>query len=417
MNRKNRFFKIAFLVLALILTFSLCSCQSIAVFLLKNATQNAGQTTESSQNNGTTQNNETPKPDENGQNGGTTPQIDPDPADNPDVHLPDVEEIITQSDTEPTEHGSAGDQPFAVSEVVKKVQDSVVQIYTSTGSYGATSAGSGVIVSKNHGYVLTCNHVISGATKIVVELSDNTQYQATLVGADAATDLAVVKIEPDESRPLTQAVQGKSVGLIAGEYVVVIGNPLGTLGGSVTQGIISATERQIQITNDDGSTTLMTLLQTDAAINSGNSGGGLFNLKGELIGIVNAKYAKAGVEGLGFAIPIDTAYPIEMNLIEYGYVRGRVDDGLELGYRYYNFGFFQQLVEGIYVNSSKFTDQLQVDDRILSINGVAVNSLEKYDAELGKCKIGDVITISYSRNNNITGTVEITLQEYKPEGK
>jgi len=417
MNRKNRFFKIAFLVLALILTFSLCSCQSIAVFLLKNATQNAGQTTESSQNNGTTQNNETPKPGENGQNGGTTPQIDPDPADDPDVHLPDAEEIITQSDTEPTEHGSAGDQPFAVSEVVKKVQDSVVQIYTSTGSYGATSAGSGVIVSKNHGYVLTCNHVISGATKIVVELSDNTQYQATLVGADAATDLAVVKIEPDESRPLTQAVQGKSAGLVAGEYVVVIGNPLGTLGGSVTQGIISATERQIQITNDDGSTTLMTLLQTDAAINSGNSGGGLFNLNGELIGIVNAKYAKAGVEGLGFAIPIDTAYPIEMNLIEYGYVRGRVDDGLELGYRYYNYGFFSQLAEGIYVNSSKFTDQLQVDDRILSINGVEVNSLEKYDAELGKCKIGDVITIFYSRNNTITGTVEITLQEYKPDGK
>ena len=404
MKIRSRSLRIASVILILLLTFSLCSCQSIAVFLLKNATNNTG-------NSGTAQTGGS------GQDNGTAPKGDAEQKDDPNLHLPDAKDAVSQSDTEATENGSAGDQPFAISEVVKKVQDSVVQIYTSTGSYGATSAGSGVIVSDQHGYVLTCNHVVSGASKIVVELSDNTQYIAKLVGADASTDLAVVKIEPIESRPLTQAVQGKSAGLIAGEQVVVIGNPLGTLGGSVTQGIISSTERQIQITNDDGTITVMTLLQTDAAINSGNSGGGLFNLKGELIGIVNAKYAKAGVEGLGFAIPIDTAYPIELNLIEYGYVRGRVDDGLELGYRYYNYGFFQRLAEGVYVNSSKFTDQLQADDRILSINGVEVNSLEKYDAELGKCKIGDVITIFYSRNNTITGTVEITLQEYKPDGK
>ena len=337
MKQKSRSFKIILIVLAITLAFSLCACSSIAVALLKNATQN----TKLSAGTGT-QN----KP-------GST-------VDDPSLHQSNAEGIIDQSDTEPTEHGSAGSNVFTVSEVVKMVQDAVVQIYITTGTYGSSSAGSGVIVSAEYGYILTCNHVVSGATKIVVELSDNTRYNAQLVGADASTDLAVVKIEPNADRPLTAATHGRSEGLVAGEYVIAIGNPLGTLGGSVTQGIISATERQIQISNDDGTSTVMTLLQTDAAINSGNSGGGLFNLRGELIGIVNAKYAKSGVEGLGFAIPIDTALPIELNLIEYGYVRGRVDDGLELGYRYYNYGFFQQLAEGIYVNSSKFTDQLQV---------------------------------------------------------
>lgn len=394
MKQKGIFFKIALVVMALLLAFSLCSCSAIATFLLKNATQNAGANTGN----------------RTGTQTGTT-------VDDPALHRENAEDVITQSDTAATEHGSAGDQVFAVSEVVKKVQDSVVQIYISTGAYGASSAGSGVVISAEYGYVLTCNHVVSGASKIIVELSDNTQYTAKLVGADASTDLAVVKIEPTASRPLTEAVQGKSAGLVAGEYVVAIGNPLGTLGGSVTQGIISSTERQIQISNDDGTTTVMKLLQTDAAINGGNSGGGLFNLKGELIGIVNAKYAKAGVEGLAFAIPIDTAYPIELDLIEYGYVRGRVDDGLELGYRYNNYyGMFQQQIEGIYVNSSKFTTQLQANDRVLSINGVTVNTLEKYKTELEKCKIGDVIEIQYSRGQ-ATGTVQITLQEYKPEGK
>lgn len=395
MKRKTVLQRIVLLIVPLLLAVSLCSCSGIAVFLLKNATQNTKPTAE-------TQTEQNQKP-----TGNTDPSL----------YHQNAEEVITRSDTAPTEHGSAGDNVFSVSEVVKKAQDSVVQIYISTGAYGSTSAGSGVIVSAKYGYILTCNHVVSGANTIVVELSDNTQYTAKLVGADASTDLAVVKIEPEEDRPLTAAIQGNSAGLITGEYVVAIGNPLGTLGGSVTQGIISATERQIQISNDDGTSTVMTLIQTDAAINSGNSGGGLFNLKGELIGIVNAKYARTGVEGLGFAIPIDTAHPIELDLIEAGYVRGRVDDGLELGYRYIIYGgMFQRQAEGIYVNSSKFTNELQADDRVLSINGVTVNDLEKYDTELKKYQIGDVITISYSRNN-VTGTVEITLQEYKPEGK
>ena len=231
--------------------------------------------------------------------------------------------------TEPTSSpfGSAGEDPFAISDVVKMVEDAVVVIDTRItndsiwGSSSSTGAGSGVVVSAD-GYILTCNHVIEGATEVLVTLNSGKQYEASLVGRDANTDLAVLKIEVEE--PLVYVKHGSSADLIAGEYVVAIGNPLGTLGGTVTKGIISATERRIRMS--DG--TVMTLLQTDAAINSGNSGGGLFNLKGELIGIVNAKYTATGAEGLGFAIPVDTAYAVELDLIRYSYVRGVVDHGL-----------------------------------------------------------------------------------------
>ncbi len=393
MKQNSRSWKIALVVLALLLTLSLCSCQGIAMLLLRNAPssseQSSGQTTE-----------------QQNQTGSDTPAADS------DAYLPDAENAISQSDTTPTEHGSAGDQVFAVSDVVKMVQDSVVQIYVTTRE--GTSAGSGVIVSST-GHILTCNHVVEGATAITIELSDNKTYDATLLGADEVTDLAVVKIEPSADRPLTKATHGKSAGLVAGEYVVAIGNPLGTLGGSVTQGIISATERQIQITNDNGSTYLMTLLQTDAAINSGNSGGGLFNLKGELIGIVNAKYARAGVEGLSFAIPIDTALPIELDLMKDGTVHGRPDAGIELSYRYIQTVFGYQQLAGIYVDSSAYSTELLVDDRILSLNGVSVSTLGEYRTELYKCKVGDTVTIAYYRTSSngqsTTGTVSITLRE------
>ena len=403
MKQNSRSWKIALVVLALLLTLSLCSCQGIAMLLLRNAPsfseQSSGQTTE--------QQNKT---------GSDTPAADS------ASYLPDAGNIISQSDTTPTEHGSAGDQVFAISEVVRMVQDSVVQIYVTT--IEGTSAGSGVIVSAQYGYILTCNHVITGARSIVVELSDNTQYPASLVGTDSSNDFAVIQIEPSADRPLTEAVQGKSAGLVVGEYVVAIGNPLGTLGGSVSQGIISATARQIPFSNSDGSTTVMTLLQTDAAINSGNSGGGLFNLKGELIGIVNSKYSNTGVEGLGFAIPIDTVYPIEIDLIEYGYVRGIVDDGLslfsisEMEYWYYQRQYRRVGINsaGLYINSSRYTSDLKQYDRIVSVNGQTVNTVDDYRAVVSKLQIGDTIEIQYSRNGS-TGTAQITLQEYKPEGK
>lgn len=300
--------------------------------------------------------------------------------------------------------------------VVDKVADAVVVINAtvSTGFFGSsTAAGSGVIVSEE-GYVLTCNHVVEGARSIEVKLNSGTTYQAELVGSDAMSDIAVLKIVPRET--LTSVKLGSSAALVVGEPVVAIGNPLGTLDGTVTSGIISATERTI--TMSDG--TSMTLLQTDAAINSGNSGGGLFNIRGELIGIVNAKYASSGVEGLAFAIPIDWANEVHKDLIEYGYVRGIVDSGLVTldvtvsNYAYYNANYgIGEL--GVYVVESSIATEIQNKDRIVSVNGVAVNTTAELKAEIKKHKIGDTLTIVASRNRS-KFTVSLTLQEYVPDG-
>jgi serine protease Do len=201
---------------------------------------------------------------------------------------------------------------------------------------------------------------------------------------------------------------------VVGERVVAIGNPLGTLGGTVTDGIISATERTI--TTENGT---MTLLQTNAAINSGNSGGGLFNLKGELIGIVNAKYAASGVEGLAFAIPIDSAYEVECDLIEFGYVRGVVDHGLELceinssnlSYYYRKYGIDNV---GLYVISSSISNDLKNKDRLVSIDGIAIETMEQFDAILDQRKVGDVLAIVYERDTE-THETQLVLGEYKPD--
>ena len=228
--------------------------------------------------------------------------------------------VFYQSVSNNTNKGS-----LSVAEVAAKAADSVVEINTETVSssfYGgqrvSQSAGSGVILSAD-GYIVTNNHVVAGADSITVRTRDGKSYAANLVGTDPDTDLAVLKIE---ASGLTPAVLGSSDDLVVGETAVAIGNPLGELGGTVTSGIISALSREVTIDNQT-----MTLLQTNAAINPGNSGGGLFNSNGELVGVVNAKYAKEGVEGLGFAIPINTAKPVIEQLISQGYVSGRVDTG------------------------------------------------------------------------------------------
>ncbi len=338
------------------------------------------------------------------------------------IHRDNPREILNRAEESSSEYGSAATESLAISDVVRLVQDTVVEIYTANGS-----AGSGVIISDN-GYVLTCNHVVEGASSVVVMLKNEKQYNAQLVGADSKTDLAVLKINPGTDEPLIAAEHGVSANLVVGETVVAIGNPLGTLGGTVTHGIISATARQVSFSNNDGTTTVMTLLQTDAAINSGNSGGGLFNMKGQLIGIVNAKYASTGVEGLGFAIPIDSAYTVECDLIEFGYVRGIIDHGLSmiditpynLARYSYNYGLEDT---GIYVLSSKYNSELINKDRIISVNGVRVDTIEEFETAIQGVKIGETISIRYIRYTfnwrTITGREErettITLREYVPD--
>ncbi len=351
---------------------------------------------------------------------GSGNQINPAPSSD-SLYNDDPEGLLDRSEIEYSPYGSAGEDAFAISEVVRMVEDSVVVINAKVPSYSAwggttesISAGSGVIIHEN-GYILTCYHVIENATEVVVTLSDGvSKYAAERVGFDEASDLAVLKIDPKAEQPLTAAKHGKSGYLVVGEHVVAIGNPLGTLGGTVTDGIISATERRVAVGNET-----MTLIQTNAAINSGNSGGGLFNLKGELIGIVNAKYAESGVEGLAFAIPIDSAYEVECDLIEFGYVRGIVDHGLTMvevnsdnvASYYYRYGI-QTL--GLYIVSSNINSDLKNKDRIVSVNGSEIKTVAEFDALIETCKVGDVIKVVYERSSQTYETA-ITLEEYIPD--
>ncbi len=331
------------------------------------------------------------------------------------LHHNDPQSLLAMGDSKPSIYGSAGDEVFSVSQVVSHVQDAVVVIdvvlQSSLISQG-TSSGSGVIIS-NQGYILTCNHVVRGAKQITVTLNSGSKYAAAFVGGDEQSDLAVIKIEPQSDEPLTYVEHGKSEHLVAGETVVAIGNPLGMLGGTVTRGIISSTQRNV--TMSDG--TVMTLLQTDAAVNSGNSGGGLFNLDGQLIGIVNAKYESK--EGLAFAIPIDFALPVEQDLIRYGYVRGIVDHGLKTLYiseselYIYRYQFDIQS-SGVYVISSEICQELANKDKIISINGVAIATEEQMEQLIKQYQIGDTLTIVASRDGE-EFTVTLTLKEYVPE--
>ena len=195
---------------------------------------------------------------------------------------------------------SAGANATTIPTVVARVADSVVEISTETlvqsgrvGQYITSGAGSGVIVS-SEGFIVTNHHVIDGADTIIVRLTDGTKYQATLIGSDEQTDVAVLWIDAAD-RELAVAPLGASFDLVVGEDIIAIGNPLGSLGGTVTEGIVSATARTITVDHVD-----MTLLQISAPINPGNSGGGLFNMAGELVGIVNAKYSSEEIEGLSF---------------------------------------------------------------------------------------------------------------------
>ncbi len=348
----------------------------------------------------------------------TTPAITDAPG-KEDLLTEDPQDLLNKAESSISEFGSAGEDVFTVSQVADKVKDTVVVIEASvvtSSFFGETgtsvSSGSGVVISAD-GYILTCNHVVENATSVTVTLNSGEKYQASLVGSDATSDLAVLRISPNKALPFAE--QGCSADLVVGEKVVAIGNPLGTLDGTVTDGIISATERSI-LTSDG---TSMTLLQTNAAINSGNSGGGLFNLDGKLVGIVNAKYAAEGVEGLAFAIPIDSAYQVELDLIEFGYVRGIVDHGLEVldinssninRYHYY-YGID---TIGVYVVESQYCTDLQNKDRIVSINGKAISTSAEMEVLISGCKVGDTLTIVASRDGK-EFTTTLTLQEYVPE--
>ncbi|MCI6651920.1 MAG: trypsin-like peptidase domain-containing protein [Ruminococcus sp.] len=321
---------------------------------------------------------------------------------------------INKSDSTGGSEGSADGTVMSTEQISEKVADSVVEIVTETVSYSyfygqgiSEGAGSGVIIDAN-GYIVTNNHVIEGAKSIKVTLRNGNEYTAKLIGTDADKDVALIKIEPKSDDTLTVATLGDSDKLAVGDKAVAIGNPLGQLGGTVTDGIISALDRKLTV----GENT-MNLLQTDAAINPGNSGGGLFDGQGNLIGIVEAKASNNGVsstsvEGLGFAIPINDVQGILSDLKEYGYVKGKpASIGVTL----------QTYMDMVYVyaveeNSAADKAGLQKGDKVMRIDGDEIKSSSDVKAKITESKAGDKLKFEIERNGE-KKTVEVTIEEEK----
>ena len=276
--------------------------------------------------------------------------------------------------------------------------------------YVVSGAGSGVIISTG-GYIITNNHVIEGASNIIVRLTDGSEYEAVLIGTDSKTDVAVISITPESGKEFAPAVIGTSSTLRLGQTVIAIGNPLGELGGTVTDGIISSLAREV-VMEGNGS---MTLLQTNAAVSPGNSGGGLFDLYGRLIGIVNAKTSGQGVEGISFAIPVDTAWDIANQLIDCGYVSGRPSLGLPLKQVQYSAGFFGDIYSQVIVASDVDKYGLKANDIIISINGYEVLDLKDVSYSISANNIGDEVTVRIKRDRKYY-ELKIKLVEYIPEG-
>ena len=300
--------------------------------------------------------------------------------------------------------GSTGYTDLTVAQVAALVGDSVVEITTTHvetnpfyGQYITSGAGSGVIFHQGdeYGYIVTNYHVISGASDIKVRVKDGdtyTDYIAEYMAGDVAEDIAVVRIAVGSQVDLNVAIFVKdSDDLVVGEQVVAIGNPLGQLGGTVTDGIISALDREITIGDN-----VMTLLQTNAAINPGNSGGGLFNMSGELIGIVNAKQSSTGIEGLGFAIPANIVAKDIKDIFNFGYITGRITLGIEVAYGTNRYGKI-----GVIVTDSGNTG-FNNEDCIVKIGDTVIEDMADYNAALKTLNAGESVTVSVARRVGMT---------------
>lgn len=280
-------------------------------------------------------------------------------------------------------------------------------ITTNYWGYQTTSAasGSGFIISDD-GYILTNFHVIEDSDSITVALYNGQSYAATLIGYDESNDIAVLKIQAED---LTPVVLGDSDNLNVGDSVVAIGNPLGELTFSLTSGSVSAKDREVTMSSN----VTMNLLQTDCAINSGNSGGALFNLYGEVIGVTNAKYSsssssEASIDNIGFAIPINSIMPIVQSIIEKGYISKPY-----LGVSVYDVSQESQqygipagaAIQSVTEDGPAANAGLQKGDVITAINGQSVTS-SGLKSMVSAAEVGDVWTITIYRQGQ---TMELTL--------
>jgi len=327
-------------------------------------------------------------------------------------------ENAVYSDIIKTFAGAADSGELSVKDIAKLTANSVVEITTESvvrgsmlGQYVAEGAGSGVIIASD-GYIVTNNHVIENASKIMIKLKNEEIYEATVVGRSSESDIAVLKIEAMGLQP---AVLGDSGKLVVGDTAIVVGNPLGS-GATVTDGIISAMDREIDLGDS-----VMNLLQTNAAVNPGNSGGGLFNGKGELVGIVVAKSAGEDIEGIGFAIPINDIKDTISEIKTYGYIRGRVQLGVNLleidnawdamMYRLDSLGVYVRSVEE---DSDAERAGIKSGDMIVSADGSLVSSADDVKKAVSSKSPGDKIVLGISRNGK-EYNISIVLSEYKGE--
>ena len=307
------------------------------------------------------------------------------------------------------------DKLMSAAEVYASNVNSTVGITTSITTnfwgYQTTSAasGSGFIISDD-GYILTNHHVIEDSSAITVALYDGTTYDAKVIGYDASNDIAVLKVEAEGLEPV---VLGDSSNMNVGDSVVAIGNPLGELTFSLTSGAVSAMDREVTLSGN----ITMDLIQTDCAINSGNSGGALFNMYGEVIGITNAKYSsssgEASIDNIGFAIPINDIMPIVESIIEKGYIAKpyigvTITDvsaeaqayGIPVG------AAVQSVTEGAPAQKAG----LQTNDVITAVNGQAITNSNDLVEFVGICEPGDELTLTVYRMGQ-TLELKLTVEE------
>ncbi|AMP21054.1 hypothetical protein AZF37_07655 [endosymbiont 'TC1' of Trimyema compressum] len=324
------------------------------------------------------------------------------------------QETSTQNKNTETVHEVKVGENVSIPDVVANTSSTVVQIVNTSqsgGNLSSASIGSGVIIDNTNGYVVTNYHVIEGNGDLVVNLSDGRTTKATRLGGDPDSDIAVIQLE-DKSN-LKAIKLGDSPKLKVGQTAIAIGSPLGIeLANTVTVGVVSALDREISVDTSNGKT-ILTVLQTDAAINPGNSGGALINSSGELIAINSVKIAASGVEGIGFAIPVNTVKVIADEIIKTGNV-SRPQLGIaqmvEIGdamAKYYNTSK-GILVGEVLNNSAAAKAGIQKGDIITKIGDKEITTFEQLKQAIYSHKSGDKVKITLYRNGQTT-EVEVTL--------
>lgn len=341
---------------------------------------------------------------------------------------------------------SSGQTYSSLTEMLDAVRPSVVEVYGQSDIMQGTASGSGIVVSKttennvDYYYVLTCSHVLDYTDTYLVRDIDGNGYDAKLIGADPISDIAVLRITPKTQKSNLAIAnlrleEGATNPLKVGEEVVAIGNPLGVLGGTVTRGIVSTVSREVNVEG-----LKMNLIQTDCAINGGNSGGGLFDFQGNLIGVVNAGYT--GAQGLNFAIPIDDAFGVFTKLMEtyfynspfdynYGYVEGRamvriamayaLPFGYDMSVEDYGTGFktYKCCITGVLGTSDFYTAGLRAGDCIKAISfkeeSILIDDVYEFMTYISEIQveIGDQMTFTVvNMNTGAQSTKTVTFTQF-----